>query len=388
MANTLKFGDNNWAFKDGKVLAYNDEDGNFKPLPFDFTRATIGTRVNKSGLIETMQSGIPRIDFLNNTKGHLLLEPQRTNLMPYSEDFTQWSNINSTTITTNYTTSPEGVNNASRLQLSGGGLVEESISGTFESQTHTVSVYAKSLTGNDQTFRLKCTHAGVANYFSSNLTATDEWQRFEFTRAFGSTTGTGIIAGVHHAFDSLPKDIAFYGFQVEANASYATSYIPTSGASVTRNAEVCTQTPPTGIIGQTEGVIFIEMSALADDGTFRQITLSDGTSNNLIHFDYSSSANGLRVFTRRGGVASSFTYTMTDTTANAKFALRYAQNDFVLFIDGVKVVTNTSCSVPESMSDIEFDNGGGSNQLEAKLRQFVLFTTALTDEECIALTTL
>ena len=79
MANTFKFGNGNWAVKDGYVLAYNDENNNFKPLPFDFTRASSATRVNKQGLIETVPSGKPRIDFLNNTSGHLLLEPSRTN---------------------------------------------------------------------------------------------------------------------------------------------------------------------------------------------------------------------------------------------------------------------------------------------------------------------
>jgi hypothetical protein len=53
MANTFKFGNGKWAVKDGSALAYNDENGNFKPLPFDFTRASSATRVNKDGLIET-----------------------------------------------------------------------------------------------------------------------------------------------------------------------------------------------------------------------------------------------------------------------------------------------------------------------------------------------
>ena len=62
MANTLKFGNGNWATKAGSTLAYNDESG-FNPLPFDFTRASSATVVNKNGLIETVASGIPRIDF-------------------------------------------------------------------------------------------------------------------------------------------------------------------------------------------------------------------------------------------------------------------------------------------------------------------------------------
>ncbi len=91
MATTFKFGNGNWAVKEDLALAYNDENGNFKPLPFDFTRASSATRVNKNGLIETVPSGKPRIDFTDNTSGHLLLEPSRTNNVTYSEDFTQWT---------------------------------------------------------------------------------------------------------------------------------------------------------------------------------------------------------------------------------------------------------------------------------------------------------
>jgi len=87
MANTLKFGAGQWATKEGSTLAYNDENDNYKPLPFDFTRASNATVVNKAGLIETVGNGIPRIDFLGNTQGALKLEPQRTNLITYSSDF-------------------------------------------------------------------------------------------------------------------------------------------------------------------------------------------------------------------------------------------------------------------------------------------------------------
>tara|TARA_R100000541_G_C1892116_1_gene83625 strand:- start:50 stop:1693 length:1644 start_codon:yes stop_codon:yes gene_type:complete len=86
MANTLKFGNGNWATKNGSTLAYNDESG-FNPLPFDFTRASSATVVNKNGLIETVATGIPRIDFHGNTKGAMLLEPSRTNLITQSEAF-------------------------------------------------------------------------------------------------------------------------------------------------------------------------------------------------------------------------------------------------------------------------------------------------------------
>ena len=80
MANTLNLGDGNWATREDSLLGYNLENNNFKPLPFDFTRSSSATRINKNGLIERINREKPRIDFLGNTKGALLLEPQRTNL--------------------------------------------------------------------------------------------------------------------------------------------------------------------------------------------------------------------------------------------------------------------------------------------------------------------
>ena len=87
MANTLKFGNGEWYGKKDTILAYNDENSNYKPLPFDFSRASSATVINKDGLIETVGSGEPRIDYKDNSKGALLLEPSRTNLITQSEAF-------------------------------------------------------------------------------------------------------------------------------------------------------------------------------------------------------------------------------------------------------------------------------------------------------------
>ena len=125
MATTFKFGNGNWAVKEDYALAYNDENGNFKPLPFDFTRASTATRVNKDGLIENVPSGKPRIDFLDNTSGHLLLEPSRTNMLQDSEDFTNstyWL-LSSMTVTSNNTTSPYGTQTADKIEATGAGSI-------------------------------------------------------------------------------------------------------------------------------------------------------------------------------------------------------------------------------------------------------------------------
>ena len=87
MANTIKFGNGQWATKEDSILAYNDENANFKPLPFVTSRASTATTVNKSGLLETVASGVPRVDYLDNSKGSYLIEPSSTNLIIQSEAF-------------------------------------------------------------------------------------------------------------------------------------------------------------------------------------------------------------------------------------------------------------------------------------------------------------
>ena len=54
---------------------------------FSVTRATTATRVNEQGLIESVAANVPRIDFTNGGCGELLVEPQRTNQLTYSEQF-------------------------------------------------------------------------------------------------------------------------------------------------------------------------------------------------------------------------------------------------------------------------------------------------------------
>ena len=112
MEASLKLGNGDWGVKNDSLLAYDDFGGKFRPLPFDFTRASSATVVNKAGLIETVGSGIPRIDFSDDVNGALLLEPQSTNLIPYSELFSDayWTKSGASVVSG--FTSPDGTANA------------------------------------------------------------------------------------------------------------------------------------------------------------------------------------------------------------------------------------------------------------------------------------
>ena len=98
--------------------------------------------------------------------------------------------------------------------------------------------------------------------------------RFIFTIV--SSLSSGRLSGTG---DTTDMEFYIYGYQLE-NGAYKTSYIPTTTAPATRTADVCNNAGTSATFNSTEGVLFAEIAALADDSTQRFISLGDGTSNN------------------------------------------------------------------------------------------------------------
>jgi hypothetical protein len=382
MANTFKFGGGNWAVKDGYALAYNDVNNNFKPLPFDFTRASSATRVNKQGLIETVPSGKPRIDFLDNTKGHLLLEPSRTNYITQSIDLADWASFvasGTVTRTNEYSTSPDGLNKATRLQMSGGSSTQWTYLNVSNSATY-ASFYVKSTGSSSQNFRWFWNNGSNGQDF----TATTEWQRFEVAVSQSSTLPMGFTT---HS-DLSASDILVWGVQVE-NGSYATSYIPTEGSSVTRVAETANGAGNSTVFNDSEGVLFAELSILANDGTYRSLGINSGSATNRLLLTYRPTDNQINYLIQVGGVTQvNILYVLSDATTYNKIALKYKANDFALWVNGVEVETDTSGSVFSSstLSNLSFDNAAGADDFYGKVKDLRVYNTALTDTELQNLT--
>lgn len=415
MANTFKFGNGNWAVKEEAALAYNDENNNFKPLPFSFDRASTATVVNKNGLIETVGVDEPRIDFLNNPKGHLLLEPSRQNLNTYSEDiesFTQFTNV---TATNNQTTSPDGSVNAALVTADAVNNKHEFqntnisfTSGTF----YTVSVFVKA-NGYDY-FAIKFASTGgvfgddYAWFNASNGTTGtvdadidgtnienygNGWYRISATQQANATASGKIFLAIGNA-DNTPtflgdgsSGLYVWGYQIEAG-SYATSYIPTSGSAVTRSAEFCQAAGNSTVINKTQGVLFAEIAALADDLTFRQITLNDGGLNTIL-IGYRTNSNRIYSQLVSNNISQAFiSYDVADITEFHKVAVVYENNRVDLWIDGVKRATDTSATMPLNLTNIDLEGTSGSAQFYAKTKQIKLYNTALSDSELQALTTI
>ena len=412
MSNTLKFGDGNWATKEDSLLAYNSENNNYKPLPFDFSRASSATRVNKDGLIETVGSGQPRIDFKDDSKGALLLEPTRTNLITYSEDFSQYSN-SSINIVSNIATSPDGTVNAT------------SLTNTVTGQSHIRTSFVAASTGNYTGtsyikkqdfdfiyvelgnafcwFNISNGTLGNSGNFGSGWTfishsiesVGNDWYRFSIT-ANNTITGTynfrpyqPTSANANYTSGSLGSSF-IWGTQLE-QGSYPTSYIPTSGSVVTRLADSCSNGGNEQVINSTEGVLYFEGSLLNDDGTINTISLNDNTySNNRLNLKLSSPSGVING--RFDSIGSDYNLSASgyDLTVNHKIALAYGLNNISLWVDGVKKDSLNTFSVFSNLIRLDFYNpfGGGSNIFNGNTKDVRVYNTALTDQELIALTTI
>jgi len=419
MAATLKLGNANWAAKEGSLLAYNDENDNFKPLPFDFTRASSATYVASDGLIKTSTSGQPRIDFLGNTNGALLIEPQRTNLVTYSESMNQYTPVNGT-ITPNALTSPDGLTNAVKFFENSNNNLHyfdsNSISVT-SGTTYTISVFAKysgrfltlqgssPLGGAFATFNLQNGTVGQQGVGTASIEEmSNDWYRCKLVVQMNTTTANCVVSvllndsatgGRSRSYQGDGSSGVFlYGFQFE-EGSYPTSYIPTSGSTVTRVAETCSQTPASGVIGQTEGTIYVKYNfdATIDNsgGSDRDIvSISTNSSNTIkiVHYGNGSSSYNKKVYLY-SLVGGSYVVTISSPTQSSglmKVACGYKNNDYVLYVNGVQIGTDTSASVPTS-SIVRL--GKLSNILTpTPINETKLYNTRLSNSELATLTTI
>ena len=336
---------------------------------------------------EATIDNLPRVDYTDGTSS-LLVEPQRTNLITYSEDFSDSSWINTYTITPNSIISPDGTLNAYKITLGTGNGNLRTLNSVSSNTDYVFSFYAKRGTASEMKYRVfDFTNSGdivsKTSYYSQ--TNTDSWVRIEVPFTTGaSTTSIGCYIDSDSQGDG---DFYVWGAQLEVG-SYPTSYIKTSGSTVTRNQETYEKTGISDLINSEEGVLFFEMAALSDDGTLRCITLSDGGTTNRVLIIYNTQSNSIRaVVVSNAGTSFDELHTVTSTLDFHKIAIKWKLNDFALWIDGVEVATDTSGAAPIGLDRIVFDVGNGTYDFYGKVKQLQIFKTALSDSELETLTT-
>jgi hypothetical protein len=368
---------------------------------FNVTRATTATRVNANGLIESVASGIPRLDYpIGGGCPALLVEPSAQNLALRSEEFNvsgTWTPViggtgSSPSVTANAVVSPDGTQNAETVLLNRGAgntLTDQSTLAQnitlATSGTYTFSVYAKATASGDVGKQIFLRAGGVGSLIAYTLTA--NWVRLTRTEtglASGSNTFQIGNRGTITANNSVSVDL--WGAQVETG-SVATSYIPTTAASVTRNADVINVSGAvSGCIGQTEGVLYIECESNngLDDVIFinqlvsDSIVLTKNGSNSYIGQIYHSS--NIITFTSASNV-----------TGMVKIAIAYKSGNSTMYLNGSRVGTlnTTAITFGGALSRIGISKSAfflGARP--SRIRAIATYTTRLTDTELAALTTL
>jgi hypothetical protein len=182
----------------------------------------------------------------------------------------------------------------------------------------------------------------------------------------------------------------FWGAQIESG-SYSTSFIPTTSASVTRNADVISKTGISSLIGQTEGTLFWEgqgnTQAVGNDLWLFESSVNDTDNAVLLYYVHSSGYINCYINNGSSYVNLGVPMTITD---NNKVAVGYKSGDFVMYVNGAQVDSNTSATaIPSTMNQVAFNKWTGITGVQKQsMKAAALWKTRLTNTQLAALTTI
>lgn len=353
----------------------------------------------------TNRLNVPKLDYSRGLgEPELLIERASTNLALWSATFDNASWLkNVATVTANATISPDNTLTADILSQNGiastfGRRVEQNVS---LSGTHTLSCYVKkkdldgirilivdnSLSGHGAAFNT--TTGDVISILNTAFNVKseelpNEWFRFSVSANIANIVRVDIALADASGSQSLNDTNTFgnyiWGAQVEAGST-ATTYIPTTTATVTRNAETSyVDLWNNSLLNRTNWTLFWEGYLYDGSGTGFSFVLSDstsiGTNTNQIGWD-----DSIRPFYNISNIRTNSVSGAVSNTFN-KFIIQYNNGVANFFINGINVWDNRSIPVFDYRYLIL--NSGGSTFTTNKI---ALFNRTLTDEECINLTT-
>lgn len=357
----------------------------------------------------TTRLNIPRVDYSTGTAA-LLLEPQRTNIALRSEEFDNaaWSKINSS-VTANTISSPSGIVNADTLtDNSVNDIHALSLINIGGAGTYTMSFFAKAntltrvgvftnsavninLASTPQVFDLL--NGNVVNTISG-VTASIQsfgngWYRCQLvipSSASGNYLITCISSGTTASYIGSGSSLYLWGAQVEAGA-YPTSYIPTTSASVTRNADTLIQSGISNFIGQAEGTLYIDVTM---NSTLNTDLILIGNSTGVLYDIYIYTGSNKIT----AAVINSSAYLWTSTMpadfvvgVSYRCAIAYKSGSLAFYINGVQIGTSSATFTPSTiMNRFQLNEQLYSGKQSVIVRSAKLFTSRLSNDELVTLT--
>jgi hypothetical protein len=211
----------------------------------------------------------------------------------------------------------------------------------------------------------------------------------DFTNAYWSKLNQGIgdVAVVTANYAISPDGTQnAWGAQAESG-SYPTSYIPTTSSSATRVADACSKTGISSLIGQTSGSVFFDFTVDSVTQPSDPVLwyMKDGGSGER-YVELYSNSNLVYAEIDGGGLIATITKSGL-TVGRHKCAIAYATNDFVFYVDGVQIGTDTS-GTPNGFSTFGLQYYLSTYTGSQKVNQCAIFKTRLTNAELASLTTI
>jgi len=350
------------------------------PPEFSVSRNTTATRVNSSGLIESVASGVPRIDWLGQSCPALLVEASGQNQALWSRDLSvsgTWA-ASGITAVRNAVGADGAASGATTLtSTAASATITQNIS--HASQSRIFSAYMRRVSGTGQ---IQLTTNGGTN-----------WQTVTLTSAFAPfNSGAQTVASGQVGIRMIASgDVIEVDFTQAEIGPVATSPITTTSGAVSRAADVISASGAlvSGLIGQTEGTMYAEV----DVARFTQnsiISISDGTVNNRIQIGFQSTTQLYAIISVIGANNNlvSTIPAVPSTGGVYKIALAYKENDYCFAINGTTAASTASRLVPScnkiNLGSIFNDTG----QLNDRIRAAALYTTRLSNAQLAELTRL
>ena len=374
----------NYDFTTTKEIYFTDNGSVFGGFDGTKTYSIASFTISVKEIIDT--NNIPRISYdSNGDNGHILLEPTSTNLITYSEDFSQSIYIKDSTVSvgTINNVSPSGESNATKIDVTASGRIYAN----FTTDTYVSSIFIKA--GTFAYFKLAGVQVDLVAVTNANGTIEslgNGWFKVSVNYTGARPFQIQAYPDGSYATHTTSGNYFIWGAQLET-LSHPTSYIPTNGGTVTRATETATGAGSADLINSTEGVLYAEIAALADDSGIKVIDINDATSSNRVLIYYRNSTlrafvivNGTTVFSHNQSIA--------DVTQLHKCALKWKQNDFAFWIDGVEVDTDNVGNTfgANVLNILNFADPFGSLPFYGKCKALAVFNEALSDDELNNLT--
>jgi hypothetical protein len=295
-------------------------------------------------------------------------------------------------VTANTTISPDGFQNADTISFDSGAgstFTDDSFvlqNVTLISGATTFSFYAKVNSGTAKILA----RIGFGSYSAINITS--NWQRFVITDTTGGGAlfvQFGIRRGTLEPINATAT-IQIWGAQIEAG-SYATSYIPTTTAAVTRLKDNCDKTGVSSLIGQTEGTVFVEFKmkgqSLSEDvysnnkNLTGSISIQTTVSGQLLGF-ICYAGTFIQFASSTGVIQIGQTY---------KVAIGYKTGNSAIYLNGAQIAaSSTAFAFTTTLDEIDIANNGVffAHLNNKEVSQVLQFKTRLTNAQLAELTAL